>query len=85
MAFILQIKPKAEKALDKLPEVYRLRIRQTLRDILFDPFSGKKLSGKKKGQYSARVWPYRIIYHIEKRELIIIVIDIDHRQGVYKK
>ncbi len=83
MEYKLLITKKAEKNLDKLPENYRLRIRETLRDIVYDPFSGKKLSGKKKGQYSVRVWPYRIIYTIEKRELIIIVIDIDHRQGVY--
>lgn len=83
MEYKLLITKKAEKNLDKLPENYRLRVRETLRDIVYDPFSGKKLSGKKKGQYSVRVWPYRIIYTVEKRELIIIVIDIDHRQGVY--
>lgn len=84
MVFVLQIKPKAEKALDKLPEIYRLRIRQTFRNILLDPFSGKKLSGKKDGLYSVRVWPYRIIYSVEKRELVIIIIDVGHRQGAYK-
>lgn len=85
MAFTLKIKPKAEKGLDKFPEVYRVRIRQTLRDILSDPFCGKKLHGERKGQYSVRVWPYRIIYTIEKKELLIVVIDVDHRGSVYKK
>ncbi|MBU3924379.1 type II toxin-antitoxin system RelE/ParE family toxin [Patescibacteria group bacterium] len=84
MAFVLQIKPKARKNLDKLPRTYRLRIRRILREIASDPFSGKKLSGKRKDQYSIRVWPYRIIYIIKKMELIVFVIDIDHRQGVYK-
>ncbi len=84
MAFTLEIKPRARKDLDKIPEDYRIRIRQALRDIRDNPFSGKKLSGKKKGQYSARVWPYRIIYVIKKMELIILVIDIDHRKGVYR-
>ena len=81
--FTLEIKPSARKSLDKLPEDYRLKIRQALREIVADPFSGKKLSGKREGQYSIRVWPYRIIYIIKKKELIIFVIDIDHRQGVY--
>lgn len=79
MAFILEIKPKARKNLDKLPEVYRLRIRQTLREIVSNPFSGKALSGDRKGQYSVRVWPYRIIYIIKKQELIIVVVEVDHR------
>ena len=84
MVFVLQIKPKTRKNLDNFPNDYRIRIRQTLRDIVLDPFSGKKLSGNRKGQYSVRVWPYRIIYVIKKNELIVFVIDIDHRGGVYK-
>lgn len=83
MAFTMQIKPKARKNLDKIPLNYQSRIIAKLDEIVEDPFSGKKLSGKKNGQYSARVWPYRIIYTIEKKELVIIVIDVDHRQGVY--
>ena len=84
MAFILQIKPQARKNLDKIPADYRARIIATLDEIVRDPFFGKKLSGRKKDQYSVRVWPYRIIYEIYKRELIVFVINIDHRGRVYK-
>lgn len=84
MVFVLQIKPKARKNLDKIPENYRARIITALGAIVLDPFSGKKLSGKRKDQYSIRVWPYRIIYIIKKMELVVFVIDIDHRQGIYK-
>jgi mRNA interferase RelE/StbE len=80
----MEIKPSARKNLDKLPETYRPRIRQALREIVLDPFFGKKLSGNRKGQYSVRVWPYRIIYIIKKTELIVFIIDVDHRSGVYK-
>ena len=83
MAFVLQIKPKARKNLNKIPEAYRPRIWQALREIEADPFFGKKLSGRRQGQYSVRVWPYRIIYIIKKTELIVLVIDVGHRQGVY--
>lgn len=84
MAFVLQIKPKARKNLGKLPEQYRLRALQILDEIEANPFFGKKLHGKRKGQYSVRVWPYRIVYKIYKNELLIVVIEFDHRQGVYK-
>lgn len=83
MAYLLIIKPRARKNLDKIPEQYRGKIITVLDLLVTEPFLGKKLSGKKKGQYSIHVWPYRIIYRIEKKELIIIVIDIGHRQGVY--
>ena len=83
MVYILEIKPKARKNLDKIPEDYRGRIIETLREIASNPFFGKKLSGKRADQYSVRVWPYRIIYIIKKTELIVLVIDVGHRQGVY--
>jgi len=79
MPFILVIKPKARKNLDKLPTAYRSRVISALREIRENPFSGKALSGNRKGQYSVRVWPYRIIYTINKQDLVIIVVEIDHR------
>jgi mRNA-degrading endonuclease RelE of RelBE toxin-antitoxin system len=50
-----------------------------------DPYVGKKLDGKYSGLYSLRVWPYRIIYSVIKNELMVSVIGIEHRQGVYKR
>jgi mRNA-degrading endonuclease RelE of RelBE toxin-antitoxin system len=57
---------------------------QALDAIEANPFFGKPLHGKYAGQYSVRVWPYRIIYKIYKSELLILVIEFDHRQGAYK-
>ncbi|MBP9850444.1 MAG: type II toxin-antitoxin system RelE/ParE family toxin, partial [Candidatus Peribacteraceae bacterium] len=36
------------------------------------------------GKYTLRVWPYRIIYKFEKQQLTVYVLEIGHRQGVYK-
>ena len=84
MVFIIEIKPKARKSLDKIPAEYRARIIETLDEIALDPFVGKKLKGEYENQYSYRVWPYRIIYEIRKNELVVLVIRVGHRQGVYK-
>ena len=65
MAFVLQIKPKAEKALDKLPEKYRLRIRQIFRNILLDPFSGKNYQKERRTVFCPCL-AVPIIYSIEK-------------------
>jgi len=48
-----------------------------------DPLAGKKLEGKFEGQYSLRVWPYRIVYYINKKRDIIIT-DIGHRKEIYR-
>ena len=77
------MEPKARKNINKLPQQYRGRILQILGEIEANPFLGKKLHGKRKDQYSFRVWPYRIIYKIYKNNLLVIVIEFGHRGGVY--
>lgn len=83
MAFTLRVKPKARKNIDKLPEQYRKRVLLILDEIEANPFLGKKLHGRREEQYSFWVWPYRIVYKIYKSELLILVIEFGHRQGVY--
>ncbi len=83
MPYTVRIKPKAEKYLEKIPDDYKWKIKVALVSLQNDPFLGKKLFGKYKGQYSINLWPYRIIYEIYKHQLLIIVINIGHRQGIY--
>jgi mRNA interferase RelE/StbE len=83
MAYALVLHGNAEKAVRLLRELDRLRIFKALRVLTVDPFIGKKLSGKHAEQYSYRVGSYRIIYEIEKKRLVIIVIDVGQRGGVY--
>lgn len=78
------IEKRARKQILKLPKNYQIKIYNAIFSLADDPFQGKKLEGELKGQYSIRIWPYRIIYQIYKKELIIIIIDMGYRQGVYK-
>jgi len=84
MEFQLRVKPSAQKELDKLLKEEYYRILAAFSLIVKDPFVGKKLKGEYDGCYSYRIWPYRIIYQIYKKELLILVIKIGHRQGIYK-
>jgi len=83
MAYQIQVQKSARKQLDKIPAIYRAKLEKAIDSLAVDPFQGKKLEGELKGQYSIRVWPYRIIYQIYKKELIVSVIEVGHRQGVY--
>ena len=64
-------------------EVFR-RIDNALEALKSNPFLGKPLKDKLKGKYSLRVGVYRIIYFIEKQEIVIYVLDIGHRREVYR-
>ena len=83
MSFRVLIKSKAQREIDNLNLSEKRRIDDWLRNLSEDPFSGKKLHGERQGQYSMRVWPYRIIYKVYKKELLVLVIEFGHRQGVY--
>lgn len=61
----------------------KLRIKRALFKLLQNPHAGKKLKGDLAGQYSLRIWPYRIIYYLKSRK-DVIVTDIGHRKEVYK-
>jgi addiction module RelE/StbE family toxin len=74
---------KAEKDYSRLPKNVKGRIVKKFDLLGKEAFAGKKLSGEYGGLYSLKVWPYRIIYKIEKNKFIAI-IRILHRQGVYK-
>lgn len=84
MEFQVKLKPRAEKYLKKLPKFDYYRILAALVVLAKNPFVGKKMEGEYKGYHNYRVWPYRIIYQIYKKDLLILVIRLGHRQGAYK-
>ena len=83
MSFQLRVEQSALKSLNRIPERDRQRIIVSLAGIKKDPFGGKVLDGELKGVRSWRVGEYRVLYRILKQELLIIVIRIGPRQGVY--
>jgi mRNA interferase RelE/StbE len=85
MAYKLVIPKKVQKEIEKIDLKDKPRFEAVLVRIQENPFIGKKLSGEHKNARSYKVWPYRILYEIIDNDLIILVIRIGHRQGVYKK
>lgn len=78
-------KPKAEKELRKLQRKDQQRVAREIDRIAANPFEGKKLEGDQAGRWSWRVWPYRIIYTIEKRIITVTVVAIGQRKDVYRR
>jgi len=67
-----------------LPKVYYYKILAAFSLLAENPFIGKKMKGEYGNHYNYRVWPYRLIYEIHKKELVILVVRVGHRQGIYK-
>ena len=83
MPWEIRFEKKARKGIDKIPLQYQKKILAALPAIADNPFIGKKLAGQLAGLYSYHVWPYRIIYRVYEKLLLVIIIRVGHRQGVY--
>lgn len=83
MKYQVVIPKKAQKDLAKIDGRYKSRITAVLVALADNPFIGKKLEGEYKSERSCEVWPYRIIYRVNK-ESVVLIVRIGHRQNVYK-
>lgn len=86
MKYTITIEKKAEKFLYKLsPKIYR-NIRVRINELADNPHPHytTTIHGYK-DLYKFRVGDYRIIYTIRHSQLIVMVIDIEHRSKIYKQ
>ena len=76
----LKIKEKIDKKLyEKIVSVVYPQLRK-------NPFFGtniKKLKGEFEGYYRYRIGNYRLFYLIENEKVVVVVVDLKHRQNAY--
>ena len=87
MNWTIEVDVQAQRALRKLDPPTARRLRDALRGIatLEDPRSkGKALTGPLKGYWRYRVGRYRIVCDIRDAELIIVAVDLGHRNHLYE-
>lgn len=86
MVFELQYTKTARKALIKLPPKSQAQIKRKLAELCDDPYSESLDIKPMKGEhyFRLRVGNYRVLYDVQHTRLIILVLDIGHRQHIYK-
>ena len=60
------------------------RVDRVIERIAEDPTGGKPLAGPLAGHRSFRVGSLRIVYRLEEGRLLVLVLDIAERGGVYR-
>lgn len=84
----ITIKKQAEKQFRKLDQQTQRLIKSWVFKHLagaLDPrLYGKALTGSLKGLWRYRVGDYRLIAEIRDKELVIFIIEIEHRSKVYR-
>ncbi|MDE0830157.1 MAG: type II toxin-antitoxin system RelE/ParE family toxin [Vicinamibacterales bacterium] len=83
--YSVQITRTAERALKKLPQNDRHRVARTVAMLAIDPRprGARKLSGHD-DVFRVRTGRYRLLYSIEDKRLIVLVLKIGHRKDVYR-
>jgi mRNA interferase RelE/StbE len=81
----VSIKRSAVKEIEAIPQKKeRQRIIRRIGQLADDPrpTGSKKLSGH--NRYRIRQGTYRIVYGIEDKELVVIVVKAGHRKDIYR-
>ena len=74
----------AEKSFLKLPQNAKKKIAKAVEKLTQNPLIGEKLKGEFEGQFKLYAWPYRVIYIFTASENLVTIVEVEHRQGVYK-
>ncbi|MBI3486525.1 type II toxin-antitoxin system RelE/ParE family toxin [Candidatus Daviesbacteria bacterium] len=75
---------QAEKSLFKLKSSDQKKISKAIAKLIKNPLTGEKLKGEFEGQFKLYAWPYRLIYIFSAKENVVTILEIGHRQGIYK-
>ncbi len=80
----LIVNRRVKKQLLKLPLPIHQKIIKGLKLIKLNPLFGIKLHGELQQCYKLRIGDYRVVYTFDSKESVLEVLQIEHRQGVYK-
>ena len=77
-----------EKSKQKIDQKLYIKIKNIVYPQLrANPYFGtniKKLKGEFDGYYRYRIGDYRLFYLVEEEKVLVLVVDVRHRQGVYE-
>ncbi len=84
-SYELAFRKSVAKDLRRIPNDDLARILERIRALANDPRpSGcEKLSGRER--YRVRQGVYRIVYEVQDRRLIVLVVKVGHRREVYRR
>ena len=84
-SYRIEVSATAERQIRKLPRVDQIRIVRVIQALSTDPRPPgcRKLSGHD-DVFRVRIGRYRVLYSIEDRRLLIIVLKVGDRKDIYR-
>lgn len=84
MSYSVRIKRSAARELARIPQPTRTRLARAIDGLGERPLAGVALKGGMRGLRRLRVGAYRIVYELLDDELVVLVVRVAHRAGVYR-
>lgn len=85
MAYRIEFAPRADRQFKALERSLQVRLGRRIDGLAENPRPQgiKKLAGEE-DLYRLRVGDYRIIYQIQEKRLLVLVVGVGHRADVYR-
>lgn len=77
--FYVHVPNTPKKSHKRIPSPWKERLFEALEGLEQDPYRGIKMLGEYADCYKLRVWPYRIIYRVKKKERVVEILEIERR------
>jgi len=85
MPYSIRFTRRAQDDFDSLDKPLQHRLRPHIDRLAADPFpAGAKKLHSDEPFYRIRVGDYRVVYQVERKQLIVVVIKVGHRKEVYR-
>ena len=86
MAYRIEFTPRADREFRALEKSTQIRLARRIDALAEDPHPQgiKKLAGAE-DLYRLRVGDYRIIYQVQGKRLVVLIVRIGHRADVYRR
>ena len=86
MSYTVQLAPAAKRQLRKLDRSIQERVVRRLEKLEKDPRpSGVEKMEGDESTYRIRMGEYRIVYEIQNKVLVVLVLKVGHRREVYRR
>lgn len=79
------IPPHVSEVIRHLPPDLKRSVKQALRALSLDPFSGEPLLRELEGLRKYRVRRFRIVFALDRGRRIIRIFAVGHRREIYEK
>jgi mRNA interferase RelE/StbE len=79
------IPPHVARLIRHLPPELKRSVKQTVRSLSSNPFSGEPLLRELAGLWKYKVRRYRLIYEVDRKARLIRIFAIGHRREIYEE